>query len=294
MAAAYARLTGKVGVALATLGPGATNFMTCVSYAQLGGIPVMFITGQKPIKESKQGRFQVVEVVEMMKPVTKFSKQIVDGRNVPYLIRETFRLANLEKKGPVHLELPEDIAQENVQGSPCEITDTPNFEAFESDILRAVKMIEKSKMPLLLIASGAIRGLNVRQAIKEFIDKTGIFFFATQMGKGVLDERHERYLGTCALSDHDYIHCSIERADLIINIGHDVVEKPPFFMERGGKKVIHISFFPACIDAIYFPQTEVVGDLFSSIDRITKKITPSTTWDFSYFAKIKEQIDDHI
>ncbi|MBW2404526.1 MAG: acetolactate synthase large subunit, partial [Deltaproteobacteria bacterium] len=114
MAATYGRLTGKTGVCLSTLGPGATNFVTCASYALLGGMPVLFITGQKPIKKSKQGRFQIIDVVRMMEPITKFSKQVVDGNNVPYLVREVFRIAEAEKPGPVHLELPEDVAAEEV------------------------------------------------------------------------------------------------------------------------------------------------------------------------------------
>ncbi len=294
MAAAYARLTGKVGVALATLGPGATNFMTCASYAQLGGMPVMFITGQKPVKKSKQGRFQIIEVVEMMRPVTKLAKQIVNGTNIPYLVRESFRLARLEKPGPIHLELPEDIAREEIEESPFEITETSSFQAFQADIDKAIKMIEEAKRPLLLIASGANRCSRVRKAIGDLIDKTGIFFFSTQMGKGVVDERHPKHLGTAALSDHDYLHCSIDRSDLIINIGHDVVEKPPFIMDRGGKKVVHVAFFPANIDSVYFPQIEVVGDLHSSVQRIREGISNFSNWDFSYFEKVKKEIDLHI
>lgn len=114
------------------------------------------------------------------------------------------------------------------------------------------------------------------------------------MGKGVVDERHPKYLGTAALSDHDYLHCAIDRSDLVVNIGHDVVEKPPFFMEKGGKKVIHVSFFPANIDNVYFPQYEVVGDISNSISEIASKFSTSSSWDFSYFEKIKKEIDLHI
>ena len=294
MAATYARLTGKVGVALATLGPGATNFMTCVSYAQLGGMPVLFITGQKPVKKSKQGRFQIVEVVEMMKPVTKLAKQIVNGANIPPLVREAFRLAQQEKPGPVHLELPEDIACEEVEGRPYAITPTSRVHSVSSHLERALELIEKSCHPLLLIAAGANGSLKTRQAIENFLEKTGLFFFSTQMGKGVVDERHPRSLGTAALSDHDYLHCALDRSDLIINIGHDIVEKPPFFMEPGGKKVIHMAFSSAHIDSIYFPQVEVLGDLVCNLKTMTKKIRPSSHWNFSYFEKIKKEIDFHI
>ena len=111
MAATYGRLTGKAGVCLSTLGPGATNLVTAAAYAQLGGMPMMMITGQKPIKISKQGKFQIVNVVEMMRPLTKFTKQIVNGNNIPSLVREAVRLAEEERPGAVHLELPEDVAR---------------------------------------------------------------------------------------------------------------------------------------------------------------------------------------
>lgn len=185
IAAAYARLTGKVGVALATLGPGATNFMTCASYAQLCGMPVMFITGQKPIKKSKQGRFQIIDVVEMMKPVTKFAKQIVNGNSIPSLVRESFRIACQEKPGPVHLELPEDIAAEDTTVEPFEITSLSQTQSPSKSIDAAIELIQKAKMPLLLIASGANRCEKVRQSIVELIDKTGIYFAQPKWEKGL-------------------------------------------------------------------------------------------------------------
>ena len=122
MAATLGRLTGRVGVCLSTLGPGATNFVTSAAYALRGGMPVLFLTGQKPIRASKQGRFQIIDIVQMMEPVTKFTRQIVDGNNVPSLVRECFRVALAEKPGPVHLELPEDIAAEEVEREPFGVT----------------------------------------------------------------------------------------------------------------------------------------------------------------------------
>ncbi len=294
MAAAYGRLTGKAGVAMATLGPGATNFMTCASYAQLGGMPLLFITGQKPIKRSKQGRFQIIDIVEMMKPVTKFTRQIVNGNTIPSLVRNCFRIAQREKPGPVHLELPEDIARETVDQEPFPITSVSREQAPETDIATAIQMLGEAKMPLLLVASGANRCGRVRKIIGEFIEKTGMYFFCTQMGKGVMDERHPNYLGTAAFSDHDYLHCAVARADLILNIGHDVVEKPPFFMERNAKKVIHVSFFSAEIDDVYFPQHEIVGDIFHSMSCLRNTISTSKNWDFSYFKRVKVEVDGNI
>jgi len=293
MAATIGRLTGKLGVCLSTLGPGATNFVTAAAYAQLGAMPMMMITGQKPIKKSKQARFQIVDVVEMMKPVTKYSRQIVHGANVPAAIREAVRLAEEERPGAVCLELPEDIAEEMV--------DEPFFfqpeaarrpAAEEKAVRRAVEMIEAAKRPLLLVGAGANRK-RTSNMLKRFVEQTGIPFICTQMGKGVIDERHEQYLGTAALSANDSVHDAIDSADLIINVGHDVIEKPPFFMQEGGFKVLHLSFASAEVDAIYFPQLEVVGDIANAIWQINESITNQADWDFSNFREIKKKVDHH-
>ena len=114
------------------------------------------------------------------------------------------------------------------------------------------------------------------------------------MGIGVVDERHPLFLGTAALSDNDYLHCAINKADLILNVGHDVIEKPPFFMERNGKKVIHLNFFSAQVDDVYFPQLEVVGDIANSISQVTEKITNQSSWAFSYFMRVKKEVDTHV
>ncbi|NQZ79121.1 MAG: acetolactate synthase large subunit, partial [Ekhidna sp.] len=132
------------------------------------------------------------------------------------------------------------------------------------------------------------------EALRKFIDETRIPFFNTQMGKGVVDDNHELCLGTAALSSDDYIHYAIDKADLIINVGHDVIEKPPFFMEHGGKKVIHINFFSAEIDQVYFPDLNVVGDIASSILAINEKIDPQQHWDFSFYHRVKEEVETHI
>ena len=294
MAATYGRLTGKVGVCLATLGPGATNLVTAAAYAQLGAMPMLMITGQKPIKSSKQGKFQIIDVVEMMRPITKYTKQIVNANNITANVREAFRLAEEERPGAVHLELPEDIASE--QCANCQlyaIHHTMRPVANAQSIDEAVSMIQAAKSPLLLIGAGANRK-RTSKALHDFIDKIGIPFFNTQMGKGVVDERHSLYLGTAALSSDDYIHCAIARADLIINVGHDVIEKPPFIMEDGGTQVIHINFFSAQIDAVYFPNLDVVGDIASTITQLTSMLTPQTHWDFSYYQRIKKDVESNI
>jgi acetolactate synthase-1/2/3 large subunit len=293
MAATYGRLTGNPGVCLATLGPGATNLATPAAYAQLGAMPMMMITGQKPIKKSKQGRFQIVDIIELMRPITKHTHQIVNGNNIPAMIRESFRLAIEERPGAVHLELPEDIAAEDCDANLFKVVGHRRPDADQMALNEAVKMIENAKMPLLLIGAGANRK-RTGKALTKFIGQTGIPFFNTQMGKGVVDERHPKFLGTAALSDNDFLHCAINKADLIINIGHDVIEKPPFFMEEGGAKVIHVNFFPAQVDQVYFPQLNVIGDIATSVEHLAASIKNKSNWDLSYFEKIKEEVESHL
>jgi len=293
MAATFGRLTGKPGVCLSTLGPGATNFVTAAAYAQLGAMPMVMLAGQKPIRKSKQGRFQIVDVVDLMRPITKFSEQVVDGNNIPSIVRDAFRIAIEERPGAVYIELPEDIADEPTDANLFDVVGHRRPDADGLSIDQAVAMIEAAQMPLLLIGAGANRKATGR-ALQEFVDKTGIYFFNTQLGKGVIDERHEKFLGTAALSDHDFLHSAIERADLIINVGHDVIEKPPFFMEKGGKQVIHVNFFAAHVDDVYFPQLNVVGDISKSVQRITESINISANRDFSYFARVKNQVESHL
>lgn len=294
MAATYGRLTGKTGVCLSTLGPGATNLVTAAAYANLGGMPMLMITGQKPILKSKQARFQIINVVEMMQPITKFTRQIVNGNLIPSLVREAFRISQAERPGAVHLELPEDIAAESCEAPLYEVTEPAVPQADSVSIQQAVDLIQDAKHPLILIGAGANRRAT-SAALRYFVDKTDIPFFNTQMGKGVLDEHDKRFLGTAALSDHDYIHCAIQRADLIINIGHDTIEKPPFFMHPGEKrKVIHVNFSPANIDEVYFPNLEVIGDISHSVYRMTEMIEKQSRWNFSYFETIKKAVDEHI
>ena len=195
-------------------------------------MPMMMITGQKPIKKSKQGSFQIVDTVDIMRPVTKLTEQVSNSNRIPSLIRNAFRVAEEERPGAVHLVLPEDIAAEAVDAEPFAVSKPRRALAEEKAIKQAVEMIHQAKYPLLLIGAGANRKLTSK-TLRQFVDKTGIPFFNTQMGKGVIDERHSLCIGTAALSDNDYIHCAIHKADLIINVGHDVIEKTSLHYGEG-------------------------------------------------------------
>lgn len=296
MAATYGRHTGRPGVCLSTLGPGATNLLTPAAYAQLGAMPLVIITGQKPVKTSKQGKFQIIDVVNTMQPLTKFSKQVTHAAKIPSIVREAFRIVQEERPGAAHIELPEDIAKEDVK--EVRIFDVVNtrIPAAETEaVADAIIMIQKAKKPLLLIGAGANRK-RASVALTKFVDTIGIPFFNTQMGKGIIDERHPLYLGTAALSDYDFLHEAINKADLIINIGHDTIEKPPFFMNFADeRKVIHVNFFPAEIDDVYFPQLNLIGDIANTIRRLTEGLMLSAyKWNNDFFLEVKKKTLCHL
>ena len=289
MAATHGRLTGRPGVCIATLGPGALNLVTGAAYAHLGAMPMVLITGQKGIMTSRQARFQIVDMVATMKPLTKATRQIVSTATIPTFVRDAFRVAMEERPGPVHLELPEDIAGEEaadlplVPPHPIELPVAP-----PAALDRAAEMILAAKRPLVMLGAAASRP-RLTAGLTEFIRRTQIPFFNTQMGKGTVAGGHKLYLGTAALSERDYVHEAIDRADLIIAIGHDTIEKPPFLMGPDGPQVIHISYTPANVEQVYFPHAEVVGDVGPSLallaDRLEGKLATA-----SALAALREEI----
>ncbi len=293
MAATYGRLTGMAGVCMSTLGPGATNLVTAAAYAQLGAMPMVMITGQKPVKTNRQGQFQIVDVVDMMRPITKYTCQIHSGHNIPARIREAFRSAKTERPGASHLELPEDIAREESDSPVIQQGMHRRPLAEDKAVRNAVEMIQRAKRPLIMIGAGANRK-TAGKMLRQFIDKTGIPFFTTRNGERRGGRTPSFVSGCAALSDNDFVHCAIRNTDLIINVGHDVVEKPPFFMEQDGFKVIHINFTNASVDPVYFPQADVVGDIANSIYQIKERIERQDTWNFDCFMEAKRQIDKNL
>ncbi|MBO9453028.1 acetolactate synthase large subunit [Tropicibacter sp. R16_0] len=293
MAATYGRHTGKAGVCMATLGPGATNLVTTAAYAQLGGMPMLMVTGQKPIKHSKQGRFQILDVVDMMGPITKFTHQLAGADNIATRVREAIRLAEEEKPGATHIEFPEDVAAEQTDATPIKASTARRPVAEAKAIRAAIKMLEEAKSPILVLGGGANRTITGRM-LTQFIEKSGIPFVTTQLGKGVVDENRAEFMGCAALSANDFVHRAISEADLILNVGHDVIEKPPFFMEQGGANVVHISMNTANVDPVYFPQIEVIGDIGNAIWQMKEELAVSPEWNFDamYCAKTSQQAHD--
>lgn len=281
MAATMGRLTGTPGVCFSTLGPGATNLMTAAAYAQLGGMPLVMITGQKPIRHSKQAAFQILDIVDMMQPVTQLSHRLNSGDWVPAMVHNAFRTARAERPGAVHLELPEDVAAMPVEEQPYDRPQwVPPAQAPRSELDRALKRLYAAKSPVLMLGAGAQRE-SIGKVLPAFVASCQMPFFSSQMGKGALDERHERCLGTAALSEGELAHQALAHADLIVTLGHDLVEKPPFQMERGGPEVMHIHTDAAQYDPLYFPQHELLGCMVHCLERLTEAFRAEPpTWSF--------------
>lgn len=295
MAATHGRLTGRPGVCLATLGPGALNFTTAAAYALLGAMPMVMITGQKGILSRKQARFQVVDTVSTMTPLTKLTRQIVSPATIPSIVRDAFRVAQQERPGPVHLELPEDIAAAEaaeIAPIPPHPIDIPVAQPAALD--RAAELIRTAQRPLIMLGAAASRP-RLASALAGFVRRLQIPFFNTQMGKGSVAGGSGLYMGTAALSERDYVHDAVDRADLIIAIGHDTVEKPPFLMGPGGPTVLHIGYLPATVEEVFFPHAEVVGDVGGSLallaDRLEGRL-PHAGALLSLRAEILRHIED--
>jgi acetolactate synthase-1/2/3 large subunit len=293
MAATHGRLTGRPGVCLSTLGPGALNLVTGAAYALLGAMPMILITGQKPILSSRQGRFQIVDIVAAMRPLTKLSRQIVSANSIPSAVRDAFRIACEERPGPVHLELPEDIAREMADQTGLIAPHRVALPvAADAAIDEAARLILAARTPLVMLGAAANR-VSLCGALSDFVRRCGIPFFNTQMGKGAVTGCSELYVGTAALSERDDIHRMIDKSDLIIAIGHDTVEKPPFLMGPNGPHVIHIGFAPATVELVYHPKTEIIGDvgpgLLKLADRLAGRLVPDAA-----FIAMKDEVIAHV
>jgi acetolactate synthase-1/2/3 large subunit len=273
MAATQGRLTGKPGVCLSTLGPGALNLTTGAAYAHLGAMPMVMVTGQKAIKSARQARFQIVDIVAAMRPLTKMARTIVSAASIPAIVRDAFRVSSEERSGQVHIELPEDIAaeEENAPLVPPHPIDRPVASALALD--RAAEMLLQARCPIVMIGAAGNRPRLV-EPLSEFVRRTRIPFFNTQMGKGAVTGGSELYLGTAALSERDYVHDAIDRADLIVAIGHDTVEKPPFLMGKvaGGPRVLYVGYVSANVEQVFYPDAEVIGDIGETMTSLAERL----------------------
>ncbi|MCL5055660.1 MAG: acetolactate synthase large subunit [Firmicutes bacterium] len=280
MADVYGRLTGKAGVCLSTLGPGATNLVTGIADATLDRAPLVAITGQASLEKIHKESHQYIDVVENFRPITKWNARIEKPEIIPEVIRKGFKLAQSEKPGSCHIEVPEDVAGIDTSGSPLPSNShrpTPGTD--KASAAKALQLIAKSDYPIILAGNGVIRG-RAAEALQKFAEKTRIPVAHTFMGKGVLPFDHELNLLSIGLQAHDYVNCGFDKADLILAIGYDLVEyAPKFWNPHQDKIIIHLDFTPAEVDAHYFPEVEMVGDIQQILSQLTQEANPGKSID---------------
>ncbi len=271
MADVYGRLTGKAGVCLSTLGPGATNLMTGVADANLDGAPLVAITGQVGTDRMHIESHQYLDLVAMFSPVTKWNTQIVRPSITPEVVRRAFKRAQTEKPGAVHIDLPENIAAMQATGEPLKRDELEKTYAAYQSINRAAQLICHAKNPLILAGNGAIRA-HASEALTEFATRLNIPVANTFMGKGVIPYTHPLSLWTVGLQQRDYINCSFDQTDLVIAVGYDLIEYSPKRWNPNGEiPIIHIGATHAEIDSSYIPQVEIIGDISDSLVELSRR-----------------------
>jgi acetolactate synthase I/II/III large subunit len=271
MADVYGRLTGQAGVCLSTLGPGATNLMTGVADANLDGAPLLAITGQVSTDRMHIESHQYLDLVAMFAPVTQWSKQIVQPDSTAEIVRKAFKVAQTEKPGAVHIDVPENVAAMPAQGRPLHKNDLDRVYASFHSLDEAAALLTKAVNPLVLVGNGAIRA-QASVALTEFATRLNLPVANTFMGKGVIPYTHPLAMWAVGLQQRDYISCGFDRTDLVIAIGYDLIEySPKKWNPTGDIPILHISATPAEIDSSYIPQVEVVGDISDSLQEILKR-----------------------
>lgn len=271
MAGVYGRLTGKAGVCLSTLGPGATNLLTGVADSHLDRVPVVAITGQVGTDQMHIESHQYLDLVSLFVPVTKWSTQIVRPDTTAETVRKAFKLAQTEKPGAVHINVPEDVAAAEAEGEPLRIDRREIVYAAYHSLDQAAKMISQANNPLILAGNGVIRG-NASHALTKFATELNIPVANTFMGKGAVDYHHPLSLWTVGLTHKDYISCAFDGSDLIIAVGYDLIEySPKKWNPTGTIPIVHVDATPAEIDSSYIPEVEIIGDISDSLLEISKR-----------------------
>jgi len=268
----YGRLTGKAGVCLATLGPGATNLITGVADANMDRAPLVCITGQADTRRMHKESHQAMDVIGMFRPVTKWAQTVFHPENIPEIVRKAFKLAEAEKPGATLIELPEDLAEADVKGKAMPNTRTRRPAADHKAIAEAVDVILKAKNPIVIAGNGAVRKRAARQ-LRRFARKTGFGVANTFMGKGAIAMSDPHCLFTIGLQARDYVNLALDECDAVIAVGYDLVEYSPVLWNKaGGKKIVHIDFTPAEVDEHYPVTVDVVGDIADALWQINEQL----------------------
>src|SRR5947209_6039146 len=277
MADAYGRLTGRAGVCLGTLGPGATNLVTAVADAFLDRSPVVALTGQSDLERMHKESHQYIDLIAIMRPIVKWNARVSSPEIVPEVVRKAFKVAESEKPGPTHLELPEDVMERPLDARPLPRHEPVQPEPGTRELQRAAEIIDGAECPIVLAGNGAIRG-HAARALRAFVQVTGIPVAETFMAKGLLDYETPYAAGTVGLQSRDYEMAGFEDADVVIAVGYDLVEHAPeHWNPRGNKQIIVIDSVAAEIDEFYIAEVELIGDIAHVLARLAGSTHRETT-----------------
>jgi acetolactate synthase-1/2/3 large subunit len=296
MADAYGRLTGHAGVCLGTLGPGATNLVTGIADAFLDRAPVVALTGQTDLSEMHKESHQYIDVVRMMKPVTKWNTRVHDPDIIPEAVRKAFAVAEREKPGATHLELPADVMEQPLAADPVPRRPPPLVEPVAAELHRAAELLQMAERPVILAGNGIVRQ-NASAALRRFVQQTGLGVITTFMGKGVVDADDEHALFTAGLRAQDYPRGFMGKADLVVCVGYDLVEWSPVnWNPKRDRRVICIDTTPAESDAHYVPSVELTGDISHILTHLGNLVSdkpPARVQAPPYNRLIQEALESH-
>jgi acetolactate synthase-1/2/3 large subunit len=290
MADLVGRLTGKPGVCLGTLGPGATNLVTGVANAHFDRSPVLAITGQGATTRLHKESHQAMDVVGMFKPITKWATSIQRAANIPEVVRKASRLTQLEKPGATHVELPEDVAKEETDELPIPAKGKRFRRAApdHKEIAKAIQLLRNAKRPIVLAGNGCVRKRASKQ-LQRLVDETGVMVVHTFMGKGVISDGDPHSLFVAGLGSDDHINLAFEKADVVLAIGYDLIEWPPHrWNPDQDKTIIHIDFEPAEVDNHYRTEAEVVCDVAGALWEINEQLGDSLRFDVPEFCDVRQ------
>lgn len=283
MADVYGRLSGQAGVCLSTLGPGATNLLTGVVDAYLDRAPLVAISGQASLNRRHKESHQYIDVISMFRPVTKWNTSLPKAEVIPEAVRKAFKIAQTEKPGATHLELPEDVAEDTPADEraiePLFVQAPVLPEPSPAQVARAIQTIKGARRPVILAGNGVIRG-RAAEAVREFAKRLQIPVLHTFMAKGVIPDSDPLSLYTIGLQARDYASVVMEQADVVIALGYDFVEYAPcFWNPRRDKRIVHVDVSPAEVDEHYIVEVGLLGDLRLSLDLIRAGLAPfDSSW----------------
>lgn len=281
MADVYGRLTGKAGVCMSTLGPGATNLITGVADANMDRAPVVAIAGQAATSRMHKESHQVVDLVSMFRPISKYSAQILEPETTPEVIRKAFKQAQSEKPGACFIDFPENVAKMPTHATPLLISEPLRSGAHPEVRDQALALIKQAKHPLILAGNGIIRA-RAEDKLLAFAETFHLPVVNTFMAKGVISFKHELAIGTAGLQSGDYQNCGFELADVIICIGFDMAEyHPRVWHASRDRTIIHIDSQPAEVDDAYIPSVEILGDIYRNLELMTNTHRGEADWQAS-------------